>query len=121
MYYSHMNTSYGDCVFCAIVANAAPAQVVHRWPESIAIVPINPVVDGHVLVLPKAHIEGAGFDPPLAGLVAARAASYAAQRYGTFNLITSAGHAASQTIFHLHWHVVPRWVDDGLKLPWSLS
>ena len=121
MYYSYMNTSHGDCVFCAIVANAAPARVVRRWPESVAIVPLNPVTDGHVIVLPHAHIEGAAFDPVLAGLVATRAAHYAASNHGSYNLITSVGDAATQTIYHLHWHVVPRWPGDGLKLPWSRS
>lgn len=119
MYYSRVSMSHSDCIFCAVVANQAPAKVVRRWPESMAIVPLNPVVDGHVIVLPNAHIDDAGFDPALAGLVAMRAASYGATNYGSFNLITSVGRAATQSIFHLHWHVVPRWPQDGLKLPWS--
>jgi hypothetical protein len=47
------------CVFCAIVAGEAPAEVVHEWRDVLAIVPLNPVVKGHVIVLPKDHVRDA--------------------------------------------------------------
>lgn len=112
------------CTFCAIVAGTAPATVLRSWPDAIAIVPLRPVVDGHVLILPRAHIAYPDQDPIVAGAAAARAAEWAWKKlnYGgqrDYNLIVSAGEHASQTQFHLHWHYVPRREADGLTLPWT--
>jgi histidine triad (HIT) family protein len=108
-----------SCVFCRIVAGVEPARIVARWPEAIAIVPLNPVVDGHRLVIPHAHVADAFDDPWVTGMVAARAAEFAAAHEVDCNLITSVGRAATQTVYHLHWHVVPRSEGDGLALPWT--
>lgn len=103
------------CPFCEIVAGTAPATFVRRWPDAVAIVPLGPVVDGHVLVIPTAHVADATEDPVVSAAVMARAAEIATP---PCNLITSAGVEATQSVFHLHVHVVPRAVDDGLALPW---
>ena len=105
-----------DCPFCDIVWRGAPANVVERWPDAWAIVPLNPVVPGHVLVIPLEHVEDALERPSVTGLTFARAAELADR---PCNLITSAGAAATQTVLHLHVHVVPRRFGDGLRLPWS--
>ncbi len=110
------------CPFCAIVAGTAPAEILHRWPEAIAITPLNPVVPGHVLVIPRRHV--ADFTEPfpgawlLVGRVMAYAAEYAAHEMGDCNLITSKGEAASQSVFHLHVHLLPRRPGDDVTLPW---
>jgi histidine triad (HIT) family protein len=104
------------CPFCAILKGTAPAQYVRLWPEAVAIVPLNPVVPGHTLVIPRAHIEDATEDPLVAGTTMARAASLAPR---SCNLITSAGAEATQTVWHLHIHIVPRSNGDGLALPWA--
>jgi histidine triad (HIT) family protein len=104
-----------DCVFCAIVAGIAPATIVRRWPDALAIVPLGPVVDGHLLVIPTVHVEDYTTDPEVTAVVARRAAEIASH---PSNLITSAGREATQSVFHLHAHVVPRAEDDGLALPW---
>lgn len=57
--------------------------------------------------------------PSITGRAAERAAQYASTTGQPFNLITSAGLAATQTVFHLHWHFVPHVVGDGLHLPWT--
>lgn len=106
------------CPFCAIVAGDAPATVVQEWSAAIAIVPLEPVVDGHVIVIPKVHVPDAAADPFVAGVCAVWAASLAME-YGDCNLITSVGRHATQTVMHLHWHVVPRREGDGLALPWT--
>ena len=112
-----------DCVFCEIVAGRAPAQIVSDGADAIAIVPLNPVVSGHVLVIPKDHVADAAEDPALTGDVMEMAAAYAKRRlgvlYGSFNLITSVGAPATQTVMHLHVHLVPRREGDGLALPWT--
>lgn len=107
------------CVFCEIVAGTAPAAVVCKWSHAIAITPLNPVTEGHTLVIPRDHVTDAREDPMVTGLVAVCAAELAARMGGDFNLIVNAGPAATQTVWHLHWHVVPRRSDDGLALPWT--
>lgn len=108
-----------SCVFCDILAGEAPASIVHEWPAVMAIVPLNPVTAGHTLLIPKVHVRDAAESPDVAGHVANCAAALARGRGGQFNLITSAGPDATQTIFHLHWHYVPRRAGDGLALPWT--
>ncbi|MFF0389623.1 HIT family protein [Kitasatospora sp. NPDC004615] len=108
-----------SCVFCAIAAGTAPAVVVREWPDAIAIRPrsggVNP---GHLLVIPRAHVADVGADPVVSAAVMARAAELAAVLPAA-NVITSKGSAATQTVFHLHIHVVPRADGDGLPLPWT--
>lgn len=78
--------------------------------------PINPVTEGHVLAVPREHVADALADPEVAGRVMEVAAWFAA---GECNLITSVGPLATQTVKHLHLHIVPRREGDGLALPWS--
>lgn len=106
------------CVFCEIIAGRAPAAiVVDTWPDAIAIVPKNPVTLGHVLVIPRVHVDDMAEDPLVTAVTMARAAELAT--IGACNLITSRGEAATQTVRHLHVHVVPRRAGDGLHLPWT--
>jgi len=114
----------GDCVFCQIVRGEAPATVVREWDDALAIVPLNPVVDGHVLVLPKRHVATFFSDPDTSAATMRRAAEmlHGVERHyepRDHNVITSAGRAATQTVFHLHVHIVPREPGDGLPLPWT--
>ncbi|MFD4577634.1 HIT family protein [Streptomyces sp. NPDC058417] len=108
-----------DCVFCAIAAGQAPAVVVREWPDALAVRPRSGGVnDGHVFVLPRVHVTDAGTDPEVTASVMRRAAELMAE-HPAANLITSKGAAATQSVFHLHVHVVPRQEDDGLPLPWT--
>src|SRR5690606_22895948 len=104
------------CVFCRIVARRAPARVVREWPDAVAIVPLRPVTAGHTLVIPRCHVADATVCPEVSGAVMRRAAELAVP---PCNLITSAGEAATQSVWHLHIHVVPRRAGDGLPLPWT--
>lgn len=105
------------CTFCDIVAGRAPAEIVQRWPDAIAFVPLNPVCTGHVLVVPRVHVPDFAADPEVSAATMRRAAQLAGA--GPANLITSRGRAATQTQFHLHLHLVPRDAGDGLALPWD--
>lgn len=107
--------SVGECVFCQIVAGEEPATVVRRWNDALAIVPRAPVVDGHVLVIPTCHVRDVVESPEISAQVMMRAAEMARS---PCNIITSAGREATQSVFHLHLHIVPRSNDDGLALPW---
>lgn len=104
------------CVFCRIVTGSAPATVVRRWPDAVAIVPLNPVTAGHVLVIPALHVADFTTDPDVTAVVFRRAAELGR---APANLITSAGSEATQSVPHLHAHLVPRRAGDGLALPWT--
>ena len=104
------------CVFCSISSGDAPADVVYKGLHFMAFVPINPVTPGHLLVIPRAHFMDASDDPYVTGLAAEAAAKIAKPPY---NLITNCGEVATQSVFHLHWHIVPRSPGDGLTLPWT--
>jgi len=115
------------CVFCEIVAKRSPAKILatNYNYDSLVIVPLNPVVKGHVIVIPRSHVENAICGPEIAGEVMEAAVSFVEGRnnYNTFyksvNFITSVGIPATQSINHLHIHIVPRQIGDGLMLPWT--
>lgn len=112
-----------SCVFCAIIRAGAPAADLRRHDRGVvSFVPLNPVTEGHRLFVPTAHIERDSEDLNFslaAGLVAEYAAAHGAHLGCDFNLILNTGPDATQTIPHLHWHVVPRRPGDGLTLPWT--
>jgi histidine triad (HIT) family protein len=105
------------CVFCDIIWDRAPATVTYNDPSVIAIVPLNPVVPGHELVIPKMHVADFTENHHVTADTMAVAALIARDR-GPMNLITSRGREATQSVFHLHVHLVPRAENDGLALPW---
>ncbi|WP_306340214.1 HIT family protein [Streptomyces sp. AS13] len=106
------------CVFCRIVAGQAPADVVREWDDVIAIRPLNPVTPEHILVIPHTHVHDVGQDPGVSARTMACAAELAAE-LPAVNVITSKGRAATQTVAHLHLHIVPRTAGDDLPLPWT--
>lgn len=89
-----------------------------RWLRAIAIRPRRPVADGHLLVIPTAHVPDVGTDPEVSAVAMAAAAELAAE-HTDCNVLTSRGRHATQTVYHLHVHVVPRAAGDGLPLPWT--
>jgi histidine triad (HIT) family protein len=113
-----------DCIFCAIAAGDAPARLVHVGPRTLAFLDINPATRGHTLVIPRTHstdlLDAAPEDVEEVATVAQRIARAAVDHLGAdgVNLLQSTGAAAFQTVFHLHVHVVPRYEDDGIRLPW---
>lgn len=113
-----MTTS--DCIFCQIVNGKAPAEVVWEmdWRGVIGIVPLNPVTPGHVIFIPRVHATDFADLPVVTGKTVETASWYATSQPGDANLITSKGADATQSVFHLHVHYVPRTRDDGLALPW---
>lgn len=104
------------CVFCAIVAGTEPATIVARWIDAIAIRPRRPIVPGHTLVIPRVHVADFAQDPAVTAATFLHAAQLGRP---PANLITSAGAEATQTVCHLHIHIVPRTARDGLALPWA--
>ena len=109
----------GPCPFCAIVASAASAHVVLDEPAALAFLDARPLFPGHVLVVPRAHVETLAdlpfedvgpFFQSVQRLAGAVEAALAAE--GTF---VAMNNKVSQSVPHLHVHVVPRRRKDGLR------
>lgn len=116
-----------NCEFCRIAKGAESVELVCEGSEWLAFFPLNPATPGHTLIIPRVHVADLWqVDPVLGGeLMAAvirvgRAIDAALAPEG-MNLITSAGTAAEQTVFHLHLHIVPRWNKDGFGRIWPIE
>jgi histidine triad (HIT) family protein len=113
-----------DCPFCAIVACRAPARRVYETKLALAFFPDAPAVPGHTLVIPRAHSRDFLDAAPQDAAAVLDAATHVGRALASelkpqgMNLLTSAGAAASQTVFHLHLHVLPRWEGDALGDIW---
>lgn len=104
------------CVFCwRIREGKFERESVH----AVAFAPLKPVTPGHLLIVPRMHVANAGTFPYVYRNASLLAATIAQELGEDFNLITSAGVSATQTIWHLHIHYVPRRAGDGLHLPWT--
>ena len=113
-----------DCLFCGIVAGSIPSQIIDSDERTVAFMDVNPATRGHALVVPRAHsadlLEIEAEDLSASTLAAQRLARRMKDVLGAdgINLINACGATAWQTVFHFHIHVVPRYEDDPLKLPW---
>ncbi len=113
-----------DCLFCGIVAGSIPSETIDSDERTVAFMDINPATSGHALVVPREHsadlMEIGEQDLTATILAAQRLSRRMKDVLGAdgINLINACGAAAWQTVFHFHIHVVPRYEDDPLKLPW---
>jgi len=113
-----------DCIFCKIVAGAIPAVRILEDEHMLAFMDIAPVVKGHALVIPKAHHDPLMSAPPavLAACISAvqrvAQAQMTAMKADGINVHQANGAAAGQVVPHLHFHVIPRFHDDGHHWNW---
>ena len=116
-----------DCLFCGIVAGDVPGQIVDSDEHTVAFMDISPATTGHALVVPRAHardlMDVSDEDLERTMLAARRLARRMDEvlEPDGFNILNSCRPAAWQTVFHFHVHVVPRYEDDPLELPWVPS
>jgi histidine triad (HIT) family protein len=117
--------SDADCIFCKIVAREIPALIIEEDDDALAFMDIAPATRGHALVIPKKHASNLWEIEPDQLAAVAKAAQRVALRIRDrlapdgLNLVNSNGPAAWQTVFHFHVHVIPRYVGDPLRLPWT--
>jgi histidine triad (HIT) family protein len=111
--------SRGDCIFCAIIAGEIPATFVARESDTVAFLDRSPLFKGHVLVVPRAHVANFSELPAqdLAPLFStaqriARAVETGLDAHGAFVALNN---KVSQSVPHLHVHVIPRRRKDGLR------
>ena len=108
-----------DCLFCAIVAGSVPAFTVVDVPEGVGFLDIRPVFKGHVLVVPREHVVTLP-DLPAASVpgyftLVQRVASAVPAALGARGTFVAVNNIVSQSVPHLHTHVVPRTKGDGLR------
>jgi histidine triad (HIT) family protein len=107
------------CVFCAIAAGEVPASMVLRDDDVAAFLDARPVFKGHVLVVPRAHVATLS-DMPAAALgtffaAVQRVARAVEAGLGADGTFVAMNNKVSQSVPHLHVHVVPRKKKDGLR------
>ncbi|MDR2160690.1 MAG: HIT family protein [Desulfovibrio sp.] len=111
-----------DCVFCRIVAGAIPCARVYEDENILAFLDIQPIAPGHTLAILKGHYPTLLEVPPreAEGLFIALKKVAAAQLKvlgaGGFHCLQNNFPLAGQTVFHAHWHLIPRAAGDGLAL-----
>ena len=107
------------CVFCSIVAGETPAHVVHRDDDFVAFLDTRPVFKGHTLLVPRDHVDTLPDlpaplrDPFLA--LAQRLATAMTEALAAQGSFVAINNTVSQSVPHLHLHVVPRTKGDGLR------
>jgi histidine triad (HIT) family protein len=108
-----------DCVFCAVVGRTTPAAVVLDTDEAFAVLDHRPVFKGHLLVMPRPHVETlADLSPDAVGPLfrwVRRLAVAVETGLGAGGTFVAVNNRISQSVPHLHVHVVPRSKGDGLR------
>ncbi len=110
-----------DCIFCKIMKGEIPSYKVYEDEKTFAFLDINPINAGHTLIIPKNHVSkiSEAEDRDLQALTVALKKVIAGIEDGlgveNLNVFINQGPDAGQIIPHLHYHVTPRYPDDGVK------
>jgi histidine triad (HIT) family protein len=113
-----------NCIFCKVIAGEIPGEIVDSDERTVTVMDINPATRGHVVVIPRDHAADLAevSDEDLVATMHAVRRIVARMREtlepAGFNILNNMGRAAWQSIFHFHVHVIPRYEDDPLQLPW---
>ena len=114
-----------DCVFCKIVSGAIPACVVFEGKDCLAFLDVSPLSIGHTLLIPKQHVVNMlDASPELVASLGrhlpqlANAINTATGAAG-LNVLQNSGAPSGQAVFHLHFHLIPRFAGDGLGYRWN--
>ena len=114
-----------ECIFCKIANGVFCSATVYEDDDFRAVLDIAPAAKGHVLILPKKHMPDLlAVEPDVAEKalkVASKIANAQKKALGCdgVNLLQNSGEAAWQSVFHLHIHLIPRYKDDGVIIPWK--
>ncbi len=113
-----------SCIFCRIAAGAIPAALLLQDEDALALMDINPLADGHVLLIPRRHYETVDQMPPetAARMLQHVPALVRAVREATgcagVNVLQNNGPAAHQEVPHVHFHILPRNPGDAFHFNW---
>lgn len=117
--------AHENCIFCRIVSGEIPSWKVYEDDSYLAFLDQSQAKDGHTLVIPKAHHENI-FETPdeLLGQLAIKVKEIAIKVKSKMDsdgitLLQCNGAAGLQSVFHIHFHVIPGWDDNRLSEPWE--
>lgn len=116
-----------DCIFCNIIEKKSPAEILFENEKVISFLDINPMNYGHALVIPKVHCKDFLEVPfeyysellSVMNLVGNKIIKSLAP--DGFNIVANNGLAAGQSVFHFHFHIIPRYNDDQFKFKLKLK
>ncbi|MEY3243237.1 MAG: hypothetical protein RIR11_4676 [Bacteroidota bacterium] len=116
--------SVHSCIFCKIIKGEIPSSIVHDDEHVIAFLDINPINPGHVLIVPKQHYASIKEVPTETAMqlfkvvLDVEKAVWVADgvRCEGTNLLQNNGKSAWQDVFHVHFHVIPRFKGDNFKI-----
>ena len=109
-----------ECLFCKIIAGEIPCARVYEDSHILAFLDINPVAKGHTLVVPKGHyptlldLPACVGEPLLHAMRLVAGALLKETKASGFNCVQNNFSSAGQMVFHSHWHIIPRFDNDGL-------
>jgi histidine triad (HIT) family protein len=115
-----------DCVFCRLRDGQIPSTRVYEDERTIAFMDINPLNDGHALVIPRVHaatifeVDEADLGAAIATAKRVANAIRQALRPAGLNLLQANGAAAFQSVPHFHFHLIPRFTGDGKGFDWPI-
>ena len=118
-----MESSSEHCIFCDLIRGAAEVSICYEDSTAIAFLDIQPVNEGHVLVVPRQHFQAVQDIPAHVGMhlyqVAAKLIPVVQTASGAddMNIVVNSGHAAGQNVMHYHIHLIPRREGDGFDVP----
>lgn len=113
-----------NCVFCKIVEGELPSCKVYEDNNTLAFMDIGPIIKGHTLVIPKQHYNDVIATPPsvlqqiIVSAQKIAQAQMAALKADGINIVQANGKAAGQVVPHIHFHVIPRFNNDGHSWNW---
>jgi histidine triad (HIT) family protein len=114
-----------DCIFCKLANGVIPTNSIYEDDDFNVILDMGPATKGHALILPKEHYANLYEIPEeTAGkvmILAKRLAIKMTERLGAdgFNLVQNNNECAGQTVFHFHFHLIPRYENDGQHILWN--
>ena len=116
-----------DCIFCEIASKDSEAEIVFENEKFIAFLDINPINYGHTLVISKVHYDNF-LTMPVEELTAmTKLTQYLAGsikralKADGFNIISNNGSSAGQSVFHFHYHIIPRYDNDFQMRPRTIQ
>jgi histidine triad (HIT) family protein len=114
-----------DCIFCKIIAGQLPALKIYENSHFLSFLDVGPLADGHILLIPKRHYtylhemeldDLASLSRAMPRLGQALLKATGADGY---NVLQNNGQSAGQVVQHVHFHLIPRFPDDGLGYRWN--
>ncbi len=120
-----MPADKAECIFCRIVAGEIPCHKLLETDTVLAFLDVNPLAEGHALVVPRVHANRLEELPADVAAAVAREIGPLARRVlsavgaGDYNVLQNNGPASGQAVPHVHFHIIPRRENDGLGYRWN--